>query len=171
MSTFFGESTRESAKVAKSKLFSAWKTFDASNMCVIGFEFNSRIYLKVATHEEIAPYVGITREQSNGDNFRIRLTFNKKQKMELATVSAVLCEWSEMENVMKTMEYNKGEAFEYLVKRYLKLDTKKDESAWFDGSDLTFNGITYSVKFENGTICSELHFINNGFSAADFENI
>ena len=169
MSTFFGESTRESAKVAKVKLFTAWKTLDASDACVVGFEFNGNIFLKVATHEEISPFVGITREQANSDNFRIRLVFNKKQKEELSTKSAILCTLFDFENIMTRYEYNKGEAFEHAVKMYLGLDTKKDNSAWFDDSDMVFNGISYSIKFENGTICSEQHFINNGFSNADFE--
>lgn len=171
MSTFFGESTRESAKVAKVKLFSAWKTLDASMFCVIGFEFCGNIYLKVTTHEELAPFVGITREQANNDNFRIRLVFNKKQKEELIAKSAILCDTEEFENIMIRLECNHGEAFEYAVKRYLKLNTEKDNSAWFNGSDMEYNGISYSIKFEKGTICSEQHFINNGFTASDFETL
>lgn len=171
MSTFFGESTRESAKTAKIKLFSAWCALDASNACVIGFEYSGNIFLKVATHEEVKPYVGITREQANSDNFRIRLTFTKKQKEELTTKSAILCTLTDFENIMTRYEYNRGEAFEHVVKLYLGLNTEKDSSAWFDGSDMVFNGISYSVKFENGTICSEQHFINNGFTCADFETL
>lgn len=173
MSAFFGESNRNSCKIARIKLFAAWKTFDFSRFCVIGFSYNDSVYMRVCAHDDIVDAIGITRESGNGDFFRIRFTPSKKWKESHLHECARLCSLDELRAYMEsTNAENMGTAFECYLKNYLHCtDTTKDNTPFSESADMVVNGNTYSVKYENATLCGESYFLNRGFTTADFETL
>lgn len=52
-------------------------------------------------------------------------------------------------------------AYENLDDRRASRPFKKDATAWFNGSDIVWNGIGYSVKRHGATLATEEHFINH----------
>lgn len=173
MSAFFGESNRISCKIARIKLFAAWKTFDFSRLCVIGFTFGNDIFMKVCAHDYLSDTIGITRESGTPDFFRIRFTPAKKWKEAHLHECARLCTVDELRAYMEsTNAENMGTAFECFLKNYLHCaDTTKDNTPFTESADMTLNGITYTIKYENATLCGESYFLNRGFTTADFETL
>ena len=172
MSTFFGESNRFTCRVGKAKLFNAWKTFDFSSQCVIGFTLNNLVYLKVCPHDYIEKAVGVSRESGEPDNFRVRFTPSVSWKHEHIAECAQLCSVPELEQFKTAVNAeNLGSAFEIYLKKYLHCeDCTKDNEPFTEAADMTINGTTYSIKFENATLCNETYFAKRGFTTNDFES-
>ena len=172
MSTFFGTSDKTTCKIAKVKLYRAWKTFDFSVLCVVGFEYGGDIFLKVCAHDYIENAVGVSRESGNSDNFRVRFAPSKDWKIKHIAECARLCTAEQLENFRVSRELeNIGTAFECFVKNYFNIPATKDNTPFSESCDMELNGTTYSIKFERATLCNETYFINRGFTASDFETL
>lgn len=170
MSTFFGVSSPAVCKTAASRMFKAWCILDASTACVVGVDDGETVFLRVCTHEELTPFIGASRESKNPDNFRVRLRIGKKALPEWIAKSAKLGTVSELLEIKQNYGFStKGEAFEIMVKKALSVPAVKDSTTWWNGSDMVLpDGRTFSIKYNEATICQESHFIEMGFTTEDF---
>jgi len=116
---------------------------------ILGFEHLKQIFMVITDH--INPDL-LTVEQASrnqGDNLRLRI--RKAHKAELLTKAICL---GSVEQLTQE-KYNKGEIFEKIITERAGQEWFKDNVPFYEGADLTVDGVAYSIKFQKATICTE----------------
>lgn len=123
---------------------------------MLAFTVKGNIVVAIATAEMLIKVCCLDKA-SRGAGNALRFKPNMAQKNLLMTEceTFVLCSVADMETLVESTVYNKGEVVEKLITEYYGQTWEKDNIPFTDDGDITVDNIAYQIKFEKATFINE----------------
>ena len=123
---------------------------------MLAFTVKGNIVVAIATAEMLIKVCCLDKA-SRGAGNALRFKPNMAQKNLLMTEceTFVLCSVADMETLVESTIYNKGEIVEKLITEYYGQTWEKDNIPFTDDGDITVDNIAYQIKFEKATFINE----------------
>lgn len=123
---------------------------------MVAFNWNNMVIVAYISGDQLAD-ITILDKASRGAGKSLRFKPNKTQKAYMLNECETfeLCSVEDMENMVETTIYNKGEIIEKFVTEYFGQTWEKDNIPFTEDGDLTVNGIAYQIKYEKATFINE----------------
>lgn len=123
---------------------------------MLAFTVNGNIVVAIATADMLIKVCCLDKA-SRGAGNALRFKPNMAQKNLLMTEceTFVLCSVADMETLVESTIYNKGEVVEKLITEYYGQTWEKDNIPFTDDGDITVDNIAYQIKFEKATFINE----------------
>lgn len=125
-----------------------------TNRYIFGFTFAHNVYM-VEANADLLPSILCLDRASRGAGYSLRFCPTKDIKVLLMNGAKVLCSEKFFTEQVESSIYNRGEIFEKLVTESFGQEWTKDNVPFYEGADLTANGIAYQIKFEKATFANE----------------
>ena len=136
--------------MTKANMIKTYRQFSAADNYILGFVYEKMLYM-VRVAEIMPRYLNVEEASRNqGENLRLRL--KKAHKAQLMK-KAPICLGSA--DCLNDSKYNKGEVFEKLVTEYYGQTWTKNSVPFTKSGDIIINGISYQIKYEDGTFTNE----------------
>lgn len=127
---------------------------------MFGYVFKKTVYLTVTTSEVLSE---VTMIDKAGHNEGLALKFKPtvEQKLMLMSInSEPICSKQYIEDLFKESKYNRGEIFEKIITEKFGQKWVKDNIPYYEDGDITVDGISYQIKFQNATFLTEKGMAN-----------
>ena len=119
---------------------------------IIGFVLNNRVY-RIVLPELMDELFKLDREsKSHGGAAKIKLRLTNEIKVQLIEMGAQDVGGLD---ILNNGRKNKGEAFEKWETERAGQIWKKDRIPYYVDGDLTVDGVSYQIKFENASFTNE----------------
>lgn len=123
---------------------------------MVAFNYQNMVMVAYISGDQLAD-ITILDKASRGAGKSLRFKPSKAQKTYMLNEcdTFTLCKVEDMENMVESTIYNKGEIVEKLITEYFGQEWKKDNIPFTEDGDLTINGIAYQIKYEKATFINE----------------
>ena len=123
---------------------------------MVAFNWNNMVMVAYISGSQLAN-ITILDKASRGAGKALRFKPNKAQKTYMVNECETfeLCSVEDMETLVDTTIYNKGEIVEKLITEKYGQAWEKDNIPFTEDGDLTVNGIAYQIKYEKATFINE----------------
>ena len=123
---------------------------------MVAFNWKKMVVVAYLNGEELEK-VSTLDKASRGAGYALRFKPNMAQKAYMLNEceTFTLCSVEDMENMVESTIYNKGEIVEKLITEKFGQTWEKDNIPFTDDGDLTVNGIAYQIKYEKATFINE----------------
>ena len=131
-----------------------YNTLAYTHEYIFGFSYKGNIYQAFVSSSFLSSILTLDRA-SRGAGCSLRFCPTNDIKVALLPYSEVLCSEKFFNEQIEASIYNKGEIFEKLVTESFGQEWTKDNVPFYEGADITANGIAYQIKFEKATFANE----------------
>lgn len=123
---------------------------------MVAFSWKKMVVVAYITGRELENITTLDKA-SRGAGYALRFKPNMAQKAYMLQncKTFTLCSVEDMENMVKSTIYNKGEIVEKLITEKFGQTWEKDNIPFTDDGDLTINNIAYQIKYEKATFINE----------------
>lgn len=125
-----------------------------TNNYIYGFIYKGAVYAVTCTGLRF----GIRLDHASrgaGQSIRFKPSEKEKEAMILSGLAELICSEEYFKELVESSKYNKGEIFEKIITERAGQEWQKDNVPFYEGADLTVDGVAYSIKFQKATICTE----------------
>jgi hypothetical protein len=149
------------------KLLSGYEKFSATNLYILGFEYNNKIWA-CFVDSSVLPFVTRSDFASREKGYSLRLGssghgLNIAQKEYIISKSVkneILCSIWAFEREFKEFKGNQGEFFEKKILNLFGYEWKRNPTEWWKDGDIRIDGVPYQIKFNNATFTHEKQLSN-----------
>lgn len=132
-------------------MINLYNKYNKADKMIYGFIYNHKVY-----YTNHSSGLCLSRQSSNkGGNITLRYRPTKNDKMQALNNATFLISEQDFIKLINNSKYNKGEIFEKLITESYNQKWYKDSVPFYQGGDLTVNNITYQIKFQGATYCTE----------------
>lgn len=123
---------------------------------MVAFNWKKMVLVAFVSGNQLAE-ITILDRASRGAGKALRFKPNMAQKAYMLNECETfeLCSIEDMENMVESTIYNKGEIVEKLITEKYGQTWEKDNVPFTEDGDLTVNGIAYQIKYEKATFINE----------------
>lgn len=133
------------------EMITLYNKHNKADEMIYGFIYNHNVYY---THHSSGLY--LSRQSSNrGGDITLRYRPTKSDKLQALNNATFLISERDFVELVNNSKYNKGEIFEKLITELYGQIWYKDSLPFYQGSDLTVDNISYQIKFQGATYCTE----------------
>ena len=127
-----------------------------TNHYMVAFNWHNMVIVAYISGDQLANITTLDKA-SRGAGKSLRFKPNKAQKAYMLNEceTFALCTVDDMEKLVESTIYNKGEIVEKLITELFGQHWEKDNVAFTKDGDLTVNGIAYQIKYEKATFINE----------------
>lgn len=123
---------------------------------MLAFTVNGNIVVAIATAEMLIRVCCLDKaSRGAGNSLRFKPNMAQKNLLMRECETFVLCSVADMETLVESTVYNKGEIVEKLITEYYGQTWEKDNIPFTDDGDITVDNIAYQIKFEKATFINE----------------
>lgn len=132
-------------------MINLYNKYNKADKMIYGFIYNHKVY-----YTNHSNGLCLSRQSSNkGGNIALRYRPTKSDKMQALNNATFLISEQDFIKLVNNSKYNKGEIFEKLITELYNQKWYKDSVPFYQGSDLTVNNISYQIKFQGATYCTD----------------
>lgn len=128
---------------------------------MFAFTVNGNIVVALATAEMLIKVCCLDKaSRGAGNALRFKPNMAQKNLLMAECETFVLCTVDNMETLVESTRYNRGEIVEKLITEYYGQTWEKDNIPFTDDGDITVENIAYQIKFEKATFINEKGMAN-----------
>lgn len=132
-------------------MINLYNKYNKADKMIYGFIYNHKVY-----YTNHSNGLCLSRQSSNkGGNITLRYRPTKSDKMQALDKATFLISEQDFIELVNNSKYNKGEIFEKLITELYNQVWYKDSVPFYQGSDLIVDNISYQIKFQGATYCTE----------------
>ena len=123
---------------------------------MLAFTVKGNIVVAIATADMLIKVCCLDKaSRGAGNALRFKPNMAQKNLLMRECETFVLCSVADMETLVESTIYNKGEVVEKLITEYYGQTWEKDNIPFTDDGDITVDNIAYQIKFEKATFINE----------------
>jgi len=121
----------------------------------LGFTLDGKVYV-ISLNELKTRWCSWERNpKKKGGKWKIRMRLTRDDKERLAKKVGCMCIGTYDEIFADLAQYNRGEIFEKLLFEAITHRTwHKDDTPYWEGADIEYNGMMIQVKYDGCSVCS-----------------
>ena len=135
-----------------------------------GYYKNGLVYASIIKYHFVDLATSDTSSKKSGHNtmcLRYRQNSKAVKTIEDKAIDTfTLCTLEQLETVARAYSNraNRGKAFERLVTEHYGQTWTDDHVEWWNGADITVNGIGYQIKYDRCNFCNERQIKEQGWA-------
>lgn len=142
-------------EIIKEMLQNRYHSLAYTNQYILAYKMKGVVYFTLC-NSEIVDKVTSIEHGHVGDGFALRFKPNMvKRRFLMAQNCTVLCSEKFLVEMTKNSKYNNGDNVERLISEYYGQTWTKNSVPFTKAGDIVINGISYQIKYEDGTFTNE----------------
>lgn len=142
-------------EIIKEMLQNRYHALAYTDQYIIAYKVKGVVYFTLCDSHMVDRVTSVEHGHT-GDGFALRFKPNMaKRRLLMSHNCTVLCSEKFLVETTKSNKYNTGENIEKLITEFYGQTWKKDKIPFTESGDIVINGISYQIKYEDGTFTNE----------------